>query len=212
MFKKMKLGMKISVGFGLLILLALAVGGFAAWQMNRVSGASQVLAKSLVPEVAVGNNLYRSSLWTMFEMRGYSFTKDAKALEESKKRLAEVQQALAEARKLPHFASDGLLQEKVAKAEEAVKRYEALMMDTAARNEAITKARVALDQAARDYSRGCYAFLDDQNKAMSEEVKLYSDASSIEERHQKITLVNEIVDLGSGIQITTAKAEARNDP
>ena len=212
MFKKMKLGLKISVGFGLLILLAMGLGGFATWQMNRVSGTSQNLAANLVPEVAVGNSLYRASLWTMFEMRGYVYTKDKKFLEDSQKRLGETKQALADARNLPHFASDGLLQEKITKAEEAIKRYEVMVKETVTRSEAIFKARTDLDDAAKKYMRGCFSFLEDQNQAMSEEVKLYSDAATIEQRHLKITLVNDILDMGNQIQITTAKAEARNDP
>jgi len=212
MFKTMKLGLKIGMGFGLLILLSLVVGGVSAWQMHRVSADSRDLSNNLLPEAAVGSAIERASLWTMFEMRGYVYSKDKVFLESGRQRMAQVKEALVEATRLPHYQDDPLLREKIAKAEASLQSYQQMVQETVARIEAITQARTALDEAGKQYMRGCYAFLEDQNQAMSSEVKLYSDAASIEERHHKINLVSDIIDLGNGIQITTAKAEARNDP
>ena len=53
--KNLKLGIKISVGFGLLILIACVLGGLAVVNMRSVEGESTRLAKEFVPEVNMGN-------------------------------------------------------------------------------------------------------------------------------------------------------------
>ncbi|MFH1060615.1 MAG: methyl-accepting chemotaxis protein [Pseudomonadota bacterium] len=212
MFKKLKLGVKISAGFSLLILLALVLGGVAVWQMMRVSEEANEMSRNLGPEVGVGNGVERAALWTMFEMRGYVYSKNDELLAAGRKHLEALKKVLADARRLPHFASDPPLQEKVAKAEAKVKQYESLVEQTVAKNGAIGQARQAMDQAAKNYMAAAHNFLEEQNKEMKSEIKLYSDARTIADRHLKITVVNDIINLGNDIQVTTQKAEARNDP
>ncbi|HRF91370.1 MAG TPA: hypothetical protein PLF65_11270, partial [Desulfobacter postgatei] len=49
--RNLSLGIKISGGFGLLILIAIALGGMAVWNMNTVKTQSVMLAEEYVPEV-----------------------------------------------------------------------------------------------------------------------------------------------------------------
>ncbi|MBW1759125.1 MAG: hypothetical protein JRI88_02160, partial [Deltaproteobacteria bacterium] len=63
--KNITLGMKISLGFGILILIACILGTMAVWNMRGVEEESTKLAKEYVPEVGVANHIERYSLATM---------------------------------------------------------------------------------------------------------------------------------------------------
>ena len=98
MFTHMKLGTKIHSGFGLLVIIACALGGMAVWNMKAVHRTADILVTENVPEVAVANNIERYSLETMYEVRGYAFTEELKFLEAGRKNLDLVKKYLAEAK------------------------------------------------------------------------------------------------------------------
>ena len=60
MFKNIKLGTKIALGFGSLILIAVALGGMAVFSMLGVKSTALVLSEQNVPEVGVATNVERS--------------------------------------------------------------------------------------------------------------------------------------------------------
>ncbi|MEI8196903.1 MAG: hypothetical protein WCI73_13465, partial [Phycisphaerae bacterium] len=66
----MKLGTKITLGFVSLIAIAMGLGGLGVYNMFSVKTVANTLANGNVPEVAVANEVERSSLETMFEIRG----------------------------------------------------------------------------------------------------------------------------------------------
>jgi methyl-accepting chemotaxis protein len=68
--KNIKLGIKIGGGFGVLILIACALGGLAVFNMKSVETDSIRLAQEYVPQVGIANELERSSLLTMYAWRG----------------------------------------------------------------------------------------------------------------------------------------------
>jgi methyl-accepting chemotaxis protein len=90
MFKNMKLSAKISLGFGLLILIAVGLEGLACWSMLGVKGTATQLAQEIVPEVVLVNNIERTVLQTMFAARGYAYTENDQFLEEARGKLGDV--------------------------------------------------------------------------------------------------------------------------
>ena len=69
MFKNMKLGFKISAGFAAILLIAIILGGFCILSMKNAQTQSNLLAKQLVPSVAVANNVERTSLAIMMSIK-----------------------------------------------------------------------------------------------------------------------------------------------
>ena len=85
--KNMKLSTKISVGFGLLIVIAMALGGMAVYNMNSVAGHTVDMKEKYVAEVAILSQLERRSQRTMYNMRGYAMSEDTNYLKMGKKDL-----------------------------------------------------------------------------------------------------------------------------
>ena len=67
-----------------------------------------------------------------------------------------------------------------------------------------------MDAGAAKYMKNCNDFLASQNTAMQKEFTQIG--ADLEERLKKITLVNDIIDLGNTIQIMTFKAQTTQDP
>ena len=171
MFKSMKLGTKIGVGFAALILIAVAMGGMAIWRMRDSAAEATLLASEYVPEVAVASNVERSSLETMYEMRGYGLTEDESYLEKGRERLKDVNRNLQEAQSLAERSSHLVkLKGAVAEAQTGVNEYTKLVDETVAKNKAIDEDRTALNTAAAEFVKNATAFVQHQTQLFRDEL------------------------------------------
>ncbi len=211
--KKMKLGTKIGVGFGLLIVIALALGGMAYWNMGNVATCAEMLAAEYVPEVAVANNVERNSLMTMFNLRGYQFTEDPEFLKTGREYLGKVKEYLKNAKDLgvrsKHLAK---LKEHVDGVTANVAKYEEILDKSVELTTANQKARKELDQSATQYMETCDAFLQGQNKKLEKALADGAAADVILDSFKKISLVNGIIDLGKSTIIAAFKSQSLRDP
>ena len=209
----MKLGTKIGLGFGSLIVIAVLLGGLAVWSMLGVKGDATILAKENVPEVAVANNIERYSLNTMYQMRGYAYTEDEKFLQEGKKNLEEVKKYLKEAKE--HGAKSAQLanlKQAAEKAEASVLEYERLAEEAVKLTGELEKERQGAETAAKKYMDVCAAFLKVQHEELVKGLKADKDDAAILERAKKMEMANELVDLGNWIIIGTWKSQFHRNP
>ena len=227
MFKNMKLGTKIGVGFACLIVIALVLGGLATWSMLSVKRTADSLVAREIPALQVANEVERDSLHTMYEMRGYVFTEDKAYLDKGMKSLAAVKEDLKTAKEHAAKANLPELKANAEKAEAKALEYEKLAADTVAKTEAMAKEKEASLKAADRYMKVCEDFLGNQQKKLRDEIlasvagkngqtngdeKHRVTAEAMEERALKIDVANEIVDVGNYIRIGTWQAIATRDP
>ena len=226
MIRKLKLAVKIGGGFGLIILLAMFLGGLAVINMGTVETVAHKLADENVPEVAVANNVERTALLTMYAARGYAFTEDTSFLATARDHLTEVKEHLENAKEHAEKHSLSDLKSNVDKANAKVLAYEELLNNTVMLTDDMAKEKAAAVKAAEEYMKNCYEFLDSQNKQMADdlhkafeqketepvEVKGAVDEEKMRERVKKINLVMDVIDLGNWMQIGTWRAVASRDP
>ena len=213
MFKNLKLGLKLGLGFGCLILIAVVLGGVAILNMNNVSHESSRLADEYVPEVAMANDLERSSLLTMYAMRGYSLGELESFWKDAQKALSTVNESLEKARthsdKYPDLVQ---LKKDVARAKEGVAKYSSLADEAHSLITAMAANRVQMDKAAGQYINNCAIFLKSQNEAMKNELDSEVSSYKLQERLAKISIVNDIIDLGNDTRVKNFKSQATRDP
>lgn len=210
--KNIKLGIKIGVGFGILILIACILGGMAVINMNNVEEESTRLAEEYVPEVALANELERNVLLAMYAWRGYAFTKEQGFLEEGKKRLDEVQRILdqtkAHADKFPDLVK---LRENIAAAQNKVTEYQKQSVTTEEQLVLQDKNIAAMRGAVQTYMENAEAFLQSQNEAMRREFREEVSPEKRDERLEKISRVNHLVQLGTTARMQVWAALAQRD-
>ncbi len=206
---KMRLGIKIGVGFGCLILIACILGGIAVVRMSGVSTISMMLAHEYVPEVDTAYDLDRYSRDTMYAMRGYGLTGDQAYLNEGLKNLEEVKKAVVITEKLSKKSAHLVkLKTQLKVIEEHVNEYEELVGKTEALSKDMVIDRNSLDENAKIYIETCNTFLTAQNEAMKKGIESGAAVNKLQELLKKITLVNDIIDLGNGVRLANWKAQA----
>jgi methyl-accepting chemotaxis protein len=212
--KDLKLALKLAIGFGGVLAIALLLGGFAMWRMSTATTEANNLAEEKVPEVAVANAVERAALLTMYDIRGYGFTGDDAFLAPGLKSMEEVKTQLKAALALAAKHHPTLEQLKIAaeKAQVQALAYEQLIKDTVANDKAIDTNRTQMDAAAQAFMKACTDFLSGQEKILADEFKSNTAADKIQERTHKIKLANDIVDAGNAIRLAAWRAQAEREP
>jgi methyl-accepting chemotaxis protein len=211
--KNIRLGLKIAGGFAVVILIALAVSGIGVFNMSNVKKKAVELDEAYVSEVELVGRLQENAQSTMYNIRGYAMSEDKKYLEPGLKYLEAVGEDLQECQALATtFPQLTALRENVGQAVEAKNRYESLLNETIGRNDAIQAARTAMDEAAGRFMENAYAFLRSQEEAMRRELSNAASADTIEERFVKISLINDIIDLGNSVRVANFKSQATWNP
>ncbi len=209
----MTLGTKIASGFGSLIAISLVLGGLGVYNMKNVEGDSAKLAKEYVPEVEYCTDLERSSLQTMYAMRGYGLTQEQRYYDQGMKELENVDHWL---QKCDELAKEAEHLEKLGPAVKAVReqvgQYRDLVAQTVELDQKMAANRTALDEAAAVYVENCTRVLDEQNKNLAAEIAADAEIAKLEERHFKITEINNVIDLGNATRIAAFKSQALRDP
>ena len=200
--KNMSLGIKISGGFALLILIAIALGGMAVWNMNTVKTQSVMLADEYVPEVDMAMSLRGAVNRLMYEMRGYGFTEDDTFYKKAREEMVAVEKALEAGRQLDEKSVNlKKLKGQLAEATQAINNYDALIRQTVDTSAKMAENRRTLEASAAKYMANSNAFLASQNEMFK---------TDLAERQQKITLVTELVNTGAAVRVMNYKAQADN--
>jgi len=211
--KNLKLSTKMGIGFGILLLIAFILGGMAAWTMTRMAGESATLSNEYVPEVEVANEMERASLMTMYNMRGYAYTREQGYLEQGRAYLENVKTNLRNAGELaarsPHLAK---LKEAVEVVEGRVAEYEKLADETVAKNGDIDQMRRQMDVSAADFLSNAEGYLSEQNRLLQEDFASETSETQLNERLGKNILINEVIDLGNAIRVGNFKSQATRRP
>ncbi|MEO5366570.1 MAG: methyl-accepting chemotaxis protein [Magnetococcus sp. WYHC-3] len=212
MFKKMKLSLKMGLGFGLLILLLAALGGLAVFKMMTVNAIANVMEAKNVPSVQLANDVERDSLTAMYNARGYALAEQENYKEAALKNLNEVLDGLKAAKELAEKKNMPELKEAVKVAEDRAAEYKKLFDQTATLIDAMKKDREEMNKAATAYMKVCYDFLDGQNESLNKEIASNESADKLKERVKKVTLCNDVIDLGNAVRIAAWKAQSLRDP
>jgi methyl-accepting chemotaxis protein len=226
MFKNMKLGMKITLGFTSLILIAVALGLLATWSMLGVKKTATSLVDAQVPQIDVANKVERSALNTMFEARGYAYTEEKSYLDSAKEHLEATKKYLVQAKEHGDKAHLPALKENAAKAEAMALEYEQLVGQTVAKTEAMNKDRAAMDVAANKYVENCNVLYKAQEAGLEQDcaemkaqltqnrqgVDVNQISAKVHERFTKMKDVASILDLGNAVRVHCWKAIAKRDP
>lgn len=201
--KNVSLGLKITYGFAVLIIIAVALGLMAVVNMRSVGTKSTILAHEYVPEVDIAMELSNAANQVMYEMRAYGFTENKKYYELGMEAMKSVDIALQKARELDEKSPNlKQLKSQIDIASKAVEEYKSLIKQTVETDAKIETNRRTLNKSAEEYMANSAEFLAGQN------AKFKSDLHA---RQQKIQLATDLVHIGSSVRIANFKAQATND-
>ena len=83
-WRNIRIGGKLGIGFGILILIAIALGIMAIVNMTTMRTETKYLSNEYLPEMKISNNVERSFLEAIFELRAYNYTHETSFLTKGK--------------------------------------------------------------------------------------------------------------------------------
>lgn len=227
MFKNLKLKSKLGLGFGLLVLITIILGGLAVERMKRIQVKSDQLVRMYLPETTTATELERAAQGMFFEMRGYAFTEDRQMLEKARVHLGDVKRHLEGADALANSHPDLVkLKNRLPEVRATMLEYEAMVSEADQIDRNMDKARAALDRSAVMMAQSSEAYggvvskkLELRLVAMEEGIKSATsqpagatvDAAilkDLRERVLKLRLIKEIMEQVGLVQINVWRGQA----
>ncbi|MDR3566424.1 MAG: methyl-accepting chemotaxis protein [Syntrophobacteraceae bacterium] len=206
--RSIKLGTKIGLGFGVLILLTLILGSVAVWNIEAVRSTAEMVAKKYLPQVRLASKQERNFQRVVLGDTIYAYTQDGRFLKSGKKALSEVRKNLRDNEKLAaEFADVAKFRDEAKKAGTKMERFE----------KEVNEAAVGEADLMRNYAqvRETDNFFVDNGKqlfsfeidALKSETAKGVDGGKLSERLSKLTLTNEILGLGNSVLLTAWDAQ-----
>ena len=210
--KNMRLGMKIALGFGVLIVIAGILGIVGIWNMGKVERSSGILSAEYVPQVAMAMNLSNAASRLMYEMRGYGLSEEKSFYDAALREVDDLDKALKDGEELEAKAKNLTeLKDQLEKAKAAVVQYKQMMTRTNELITAMDKNRSQLDEAAGLFMKNSQDFLQDQVGTFNTELAA-KQIDKLAERQRKVNMVNTVIDLGNETRIAAWKSMALRHP
>jgi len=212
MFKNLKLGVKITLGFISLIVISLILGVTTMMNASSAQNEAASMEQEFMPDVELASNIERASRQAMYQVLSYGFTEDEQYLESSNEYMQQLEAGLKDARELASGAARlDMLNGEIDKVEKGVEEYKKSVDQTTSIIADLVEVRETLKKAGDAYMKNCNDYLAGQRDAMSRETAAGATGDLIINRLAKITLANEIIDLGSGVQTATWQSQAERD-
>jgi methyl-accepting chemotaxis protein len=217
MFKNLKLGSKIGLGFAALVVISIVLGGLSIWSMTGVKTMTTGLVNQDIPQVAVGSQIERTLLESIFEMRAYNYTLDRGFYDKGKKQLDDMKKAIGEAKELATKYSRADLAASADKATARANEYEQMLNETVAKSEALVKERQNMQDAAIKWAKASDGLRQSQEKALRDEIAQASDAadtekaSRLQDRTSRVAMVADILGAIGEIRMANWKFQALSD-
>jgi methyl-accepting chemotaxis protein len=209
--KNMKLGMKIGLGFGVVIAIALLLGAIAVWNMRSVSGLADKLDTQLVPESGLADSIAQSYLSAMLEIRGYGFTMDKKFLDKGMKHIEQINKDLKEIKELFSKFSDKASVEQVEKVIAKTAEWERLTGETTAKNDTLKAIRNRMAETGVSLKKDIDELASDRKGTGKSELNSGSESGKGVSDVARLALINDMGELYVGMRVTFWKAQAERD-
>lgn len=216
MIKNLKLHTKLGVGFGLLVLIAVVLGVLAIISMSRVNTVATDMVETKVPAVTIANLVERSSLLTMYEIRGYSLSEEDGFLIKGREHLKVVNEALDQTFELAKRHDLVGLRANVESARGHVEAYTELLKQTEAKIVAMRAEGSKMNDSAQAFMNTCNGYL----AAMDARLKTLTaaqaggtiDGKSVDDLAWKMNICNDVLNVGNAMRLANWKSQATRSP
>ena len=211
MFGNLKIGIKLALGFGLVLVLAILLGVIGIYQMWGVGSMAKEVAEIDLPSVESANKAERNALMLMFEARAYNYTADESFLNMRQERVSTV---IDEAGKVAEVAKSQNLPKRLEAAQETIKNlntYDKMLTQTQEYNAKIREAKVDMDRSADAFMKAVHDYETAQYTAYQNDLTENATTDKLKERMIKIRGIAEVAELGNGCRVDNFKGQAFRD-
>ncbi len=212
MLKNLKIGVRLMLGFGIVLIIVVCMGGLGVYQTGLIRGEIGVLASRAMPQVELSSTLERYLLQALRRFQTYNLTMKQGDFNGVIQILGELERVLGEARDLADREKMAEFRKSLDDLGAKVAEYQVQAKEAQKTNKAIGEGREKQDKAFLSYRTICSEFLALENKELDKEISDREDPSFIKDRLSKIEIVSRILSTGEEANVATLKAQLARDP
>ena len=210
--RNLKLAGKIGVGFGLVLVIAMALGAVAILNMRGVQGDAKRLAGETVPQVTLANSVERNALLTMYNIRGYALSRNPDFLDQEKAALIETRRFLADAESLAaKYPRLVVLRSGVAGAKAKLEWYSKLADKTEETITHLAELDKTQDAASEAFRAAGTTYLAVQTEKMTAELRAGAGTRSLQTRLARINGIIAINDMANTLKTANKDTQLTGD-
>jgi methyl-accepting chemotaxis protein len=200
------------MSFGALVLVTALLGALAKWRLNlAISSANDVAAKRVV-EVQVARAVMQTALQARWDLRGYALGAGDDYLLQGRKGLADLKEHLKAADELAEkFPDLSALRQGASEARASLALWESQIDRLESAHKNLATQEGIMDSAAKSFLQGSHDLTSSEEQRLSTEAEEKADAAKLNERMAKISLAQDIIDLGNAIRVNNFKAQNAKD-
>ncbi len=222
--KNLSLTVKMTIGFGALILSTIILGVISVLDMQSASSGSEKISNAYLPEIELTTSVERHAKEILFQIRGYQYTGKDKYIQVAMDEFAKLEKQLQECAKFADKRQLKALEKNADQAQRLMPTWKNLIDETVKLNGEIASTRQTMSTEATDFIKNAEAYVSKQQTSYRNEVEgvkveqiakpdqLAKFQKSLLERSQKIKLINDVIDLGNAIRIENQRAQALRNP
>jgi len=209
--KNATLGFRISLGFGFLIVIVLAIGLTGIINMRTASSAAARLSQIYVPEVSIANDILQNVSSGRYNIQAFSDLDDEASLAKAKKNFADLQVNLAKAEELGKKFNLKKLLEQDKLAVKALADY----MASVERSEKTLAKKKTLDATmvgnANVFLKSTGEYRQSQEEKLMKEIADKVAPSVLKARYEKLNHLSEILDIATYSRVYGQRAQVVRD-
>lgn len=212
MLNNMRIGRKISLGIGIMLVIILAVLLFSYRNLVQIDVQSTEIDNAIIPEIEQTADIETLMLSTMYAMRGYGLTGSQVYLDEANQSMQAARVSIDNAKAL---AADNpqlvKLSSGMARIEQEYNTYGELIAQTEREFSELIAARSALDASAREFVATTEDYKTNMFEKLRNQVASGDTAENVSMRIWKAETITEIVNLANQTRILNLRAQALDD-
>ncbi len=206
------LAQRIGFGYALLLTLCGALGSVAVWRMYTSASGASFLSEAIVPQVTIASELSEHAAVMSRAVRSYGLTGNAAYMETARAGLAELSNDMKNANQLVQAHPElTALAQAVVDAQSALEDYEVGIAETQETQEKLAGVRQTLDETAQVFVSSVSDFSANQSEVFKREIADGADEAALVERHEKLNLAKEILQLGNEVRVANYKGQVLRD-
>ncbi len=211
MFKSKKIGTQILSGIGVTMLIIALVVAYTTLNLNDLKGQAEEMESRYLKQVRYANALIEDTYAVMYEMRAYGLTFNQANYDHAQEKIVEVKEDIDNIGVIATEYNSEALLELVENSKTTLSAYEGYVEETVAAKLFSDEISDSSNKAAALYMSNANDFLAGQNEKMQSEFRNGTSVARLDERLEKITLINDIIDLGNTVRVENFKSDASGD-
>lgn len=208
-WKDFKVSTKLAIGFGLVISILLIIGIVSIIEFKKIESNSQAIANNNLPEIQIADHLEQGSKAITNMLNSFAFDQQQKHLNQASTRLNDLQDyidIISDSNKEYQLSTAFYSQIKTTK--KSLREYEILIAEMQKQADKSRSNRETMDEASAIFIDNCFDFLRSQEADLAYQIDSRTQKRDMLE---KITLINNIIDVGNFMRIENFKAQSSHE-